>query len=142
MVTVQREALVVEDDDAIREVLRDLLEGAGFTVREATDGMDAFTILHNTERGLLVLLDYLLPGMDGGDVLAALESDAGAEVSAGDATRPVLRHAYVLLTASPQKITPEMAERLARLGAPIVAKPFDLATLAGAVDEATHRLWP
>ncbi len=150
MTTSRLEALVVEDDDAIREVLRDLLEGAGYVVQGARDGPDALAILRASERGLLVLLDNLLPGLNGAEVLAALDGDgsidgsgdADASASAGQNHNAMTRHTWIVITASPQKITPQMAAQLQRMGAPIITKPFDLTTLMAAVDQAALRLTP
>jgi CheY-like chemotaxis protein len=116
MTTSRLEVLVVEDDDAIREVLRDLLEGAGYVVQGARDGPVALAILRASERGLLVLLDNLLPGLNGAEVLAALDGDgsidgggdADASASAGQNHTGMTRHTWVVITASPQKITPQM----------------------------------
>lgn len=141
MVMVQREALIVEDDSAIREVLRDLLEDAGYTVREAADGAEALAILRTSPRGLLVLLDNLLPTLNGTDVLASLERDGAAMAPAESAAPASLQHAYILLTASPQRITPELTERLARLGVPVITKPFDLAAFSVAVEQAGQQLY-
>jgi CheY-like chemotaxis protein len=150
MTTSRLEVLVVEDEDAIREVLRDLLEGAGYVVQGARDGPDALAILRASERGLLVLLDNLLPGLNGAEVLAALDGDgsingggdADASASAGQNHTGMTRHTWVVITASPQKITPKMAAQLQRMGAPIITKPFDLTTLMAAVDQAALRLTP
>ena len=146
MTTSRLEALIVEDDDAIREVLRDLLEGAGYMVQDARDGPHALAILRASERGLLVLLDNLLPGLNGAEVLAALDGDAngcnGAPAGGESDHHAVGRHAWVVITASPQKITPAMAAQLQKLGAPVIAKPFDLTSLMAAVDQAGLRLTP
>lgn len=149
MTTSRLEVLVVEDEDAIREVLRDLLEGAGYVVQGARDGPDALAILRASERGLLVLLDNLLPGLNGAEVLAALDGDgsinggdADASASAGQNHTGMTRHTWIVITASPQKITPQMAAQLQRMGAPIITKPFDLTTLMAAVDQAALRLTP
>lgn len=146
MLTGQPRALVVEDDEGIREVLRDLLEDAGYAVQDAADGEAALAILRTSAHGLVVVLDNLLPGLDGAELLAALHSgdtgDTGGSGEGDTEAGPGARHAYVLVTASPQKITPELAARLARLSAPVVAKPFDIATLIAAVDEAAKRLAP
>lgn len=144
MLAGQQEALVVEDDDAIREVLRDLLEDAGYVVQDVADGEDALAILRAHTHGLLVLLDNQLPSLDGAAVLAALDDDAAGALDDAAQGEPIphaiMRHAYILLTASPQKITPELAARLARLDGQIVAKPFDLTTFTAAVNQAAHHL--
>lgn len=139
MATSQRKALIVEDDDDIRAVLREILEGAGYAVQEAADGITALDALLASPERRLVMLDNLLPGMDGIRLLTLLEGERAADGSAAG-SQPALRHVYVFITASPQKITPEQAERLACLGAPVVAKPFDLATLNAAIERAAQRL--
>lgn len=56
--------LVVDDDQDIREVLRCLLESAGYLVDEACDGMDAAARL-NLEAYDLVITDYRMPRLNG-----------------------------------------------------------------------------
>ena len=56
--------LVVEDDPSLREVIRLGLEGEGFRVVTAGDGPTALTA-HDSHRPDLVLLDIMLPGLDG-----------------------------------------------------------------------------
>ncbi len=63
-----RRVLVVDDEPHIRAVLRGYLEADGFTVSEAADGESAVRqIRHDTPD--LVLLDVMLPGADGLEVL-------------------------------------------------------------------------
>jgi two-component system alkaline phosphatase synthesis response regulator PhoP len=63
--------LVVEDEIELIRILRDYLEGAGFRVESATDGVAALSIFrHHTPD--LVLLDLNLPGMDGLDVARSM----------------------------------------------------------------------
>jgi DNA-binding response OmpR family regulator len=66
-------ALVVEDDPAIREILRLHLELAGFTLEEAADGRQAFERIRATVFDL-VLLDVMLPGLDGVSLCRALRA--------------------------------------------------------------------
>ncbi len=63
--------LVVDDDDAIREVLRLLLTEEGFQVKTARDGCEAIEILQH-EGGWLILLDLMMPRLDGRAVLTYL----------------------------------------------------------------------
>jgi len=67
------EVLVVDDDPVNRRVARGLLEKAGFQVAEAVDGVDA---LEQIERGShsLVVLDLMMPKLDGYGVLAKLRA--------------------------------------------------------------------
>ncbi|MBM4368114.1 MAG: response regulator transcription factor [Deltaproteobacteria bacterium] len=58
------EVLVVDDDPRLREVVRYTLARAGFRVREASDGRSAIAEVR-ASRPDLVLLDVLMPGLDG-----------------------------------------------------------------------------
>ncbi|GBE94954.1 PAS domain S-box protein [Nostoc cycadae] len=66
--------LVVDDDANIRELLRQQLENEGYKVREAKDGMDA---IHQIKiaRPDLILLDVMMPQINGFDVAAVLKND-------------------------------------------------------------------
>lgn len=66
--------LVADDDPGHRELLCRRLEQQGFAVRTAPGGAEALELLRR-EPFDLVLLDVLMPGMDGGQVLAALKAD-------------------------------------------------------------------
>ncbi|WP_420120523.1 response regulator [Nakamurella sp.] len=63
-----RKVLVVDDEPPIRTVLRGFLQAGGFTVVEAADGAAALAEIRR-ERPDLVLLDIMLPGIDGLEVL-------------------------------------------------------------------------
>ncbi len=66
-----RRVLVVEDDPTVREVVSGYLRSAGLVVDEASDG---FTAIHVAERTPpdLVVLDRMLPGVDGLEVIRRL----------------------------------------------------------------------
>jgi CheY-like chemotaxis protein len=70
--------LLVEDEDSLRRVMKDLLEQEGYTICEARDGAEAFEQVdrHNPD---LVLLDLNLPNVDGYTVLAKLRSHRRTE---------------------------------------------------------------
>ncbi len=57
--------LVVDDDRAIREAMKALLELAGYNVAAAADGEDALRVLHHGLEPCLILLDLMMPRMDG-----------------------------------------------------------------------------
>lgn len=58
--------LIVEDDQDIAEAIRDLLEEEGFSVARACDGQEALNYLGRcAELPRLILLDLMMPGMDG-----------------------------------------------------------------------------
>lgn len=66
--------LVVDDDVNIRELLRQQLENEGYNVWEAKDGMDAINQI-KTNRPDLILLDVMMPQINGFDVAAVLKND-------------------------------------------------------------------
>jgi DNA-binding response OmpR family regulator len=68
-----RQVLVVDDEPHIRAVLRGYLEAAGFAVAEAGDGETAVAAVRR-EPPDLVLLDVMLPGLDGIEVLRQLRT--------------------------------------------------------------------
>ena len=75
--TSMAEILIVDDERMIRAGLAQLLSGAGFAVREARDGKSALAAVAE-RRPDLVLLDIMMPGMDGFDVcekLLAIDRD-------------------------------------------------------------------
>jgi DNA-binding response OmpR family regulator len=116
--------LLVEDETSIREGLRDALEGEGYRVLEAPDGVKGLH-LGLTQDPDLVILDLMLPGMDGFDVLERLRSD-GVET-------PVL-----CLTA--RGLEQDRVKGL-QLGADdYIVKPFGLRELLARVD-ARLRAW-
>src|SRR5919198_2310996 len=68
------EVMVVEDDFAIRETLRELLEDEGYQVMWAANGQEALARLR--ERApRLILLDLMMPVMDGREFRIAQQSD-------------------------------------------------------------------
>lgn len=60
--------LILDDEEALRLLLGEILVGAGYTVYTAVDGIEAMEILktHNVD---VALLDIQIPGMDGLEVL-------------------------------------------------------------------------
>jgi signal transduction histidine kinase/CheY-like chemotaxis protein len=63
--------LVVDDDPTTRDMLRRILSKRGWSVTEAADGSDAISAL-GTMRPAVVILDLMMPGMDGFEVLDAM----------------------------------------------------------------------
>jgi CheY-like chemotaxis protein len=62
----QNYILVIEDDQFIRELMREILEAEGYNVATATDGQDALNQLKNTEvLPFLIMLDLMMPIKDG-----------------------------------------------------------------------------
>ena len=124
--------LVVDDDRAIRETLRLLLEEEGYLVSEAADGQRALEILRDSAQPLVVVLDFMMPRLDGAGVLRAVVED------------PVVahRHAFVLVTANVQAIPKTLTRLLATLNVPILPKPLDLDDLLEIVEDGACRVVP
>ncbi|HLF97518.1 MAG TPA: response regulator [Methylococcaceae bacterium] len=69
-----RNLLVVEDSITARTLLKNILESAGYTVKTAVDGIDAFTLLR-TQDFDLVVSDVDMPRMNGFDLTARIRSE-------------------------------------------------------------------
>ena len=67
--------LVVDDDPTVSEVVRGYLERAGFTVQHAADGVTGLATARESTPDLIVL-DVMLPGLDGIEVCRQLRSDS------------------------------------------------------------------
>jgi CheY-like chemotaxis protein len=67
--------VVVDDEEDTRELLRTLLELHGYQVATAEDGEAALSVIANTPRVCLVILDFLMPRMGGLEVLKRLGAD-------------------------------------------------------------------
>lgn len=68
-----RRCLIVDDEPAIRAVLRRLMQADGFTCVEAASGDEALAQLEQAPVPL-VLSDYHMPGMDGGQLMSAIHA--------------------------------------------------------------------
>ncbi len=71
--------LVIEDEPKIAQLARDYLEKNGFRVLVAADGLTGLAMARR-EKPDLVLLDLLLPGMDGRDVCRALRAESDVPI--------------------------------------------------------------
>lgn len=67
--------LVVDDNDALRENLAEALELEGYAVAVARDGLAALARLAEDPLPRVVLLDLMMPGMDGREILARIRED-------------------------------------------------------------------
>jgi DNA-binding response OmpR family regulator len=119
--------LVVDDEPTIVEIVGRYMERAGYETYEAADGPEALrlTDLHHPD---LVVLDLMLPGIDGIEVMRQLHE------------RPGPRTAVILLTARGEE-----SDRLVGLrhGADdYVVKPFSPAELVARVEAVLRRVSP
>lgn len=122
--------LVVDDDQDIRAIVVDLLREAGYLVYEAPDGKPALERLRTHSAGLVVLLDLMMPGMDGYAVLEAVAAEAPL----------ARRHVYILFSASRRTLPSRVAEALKQLHVTTLPKPFDLDDLLVVVRKAASAL--
>ena len=107
-----RNILHFDDEPDIREVVQlSLALMDGWNVRSVASGREAFSVLRDAAPDL-VLLDYMMPEMDGTAILAALQSDP--------ATRNI---PVVFMTA--KSMPAEVAKLVAAGAAAVIAKPFD-----------------
>jgi CheY-like chemotaxis protein len=128
--------LVVDDDDMIRETLCDLLQDEGYSTLEAADGISAMNAILESQDHLVVLLDLVMPGMNGFDVLSLVTEH----------TEVMARHRFIVMTAnkpaadSPSAVDPYFGQLLKRYSIPIQKKPFDIYDLLDAVARASRDL--
>ncbi len=71
--------LLIEDDSFLRELMSEKLRNAGYNVIEAADGNEGLKKIQ-TEKPSLVLLDLILPGIDGFDLLREFRKELKIEV--------------------------------------------------------------
>jgi adenylate cyclase len=67
--------MLVDDDPALRDLLRQMLELGGYTVHEAEDGLDALDKLEEMIPDAMIL-DVMMPNMDGISLLKVLRQQA------------------------------------------------------------------
>lgn len=112
--------LYVDDEPDIREIAEMALSlDPHFEVRTAAGGAEALAMVEEWTPGL-ILLDVMMPGMDGPEVLTRLRADPST------AAIPV-----VFVTARAQRSEIQTFQTLDAIG--VVAKPFDPMTLAAQV---------
>ena len=71
-----KKILIIEDDKFLRELIGQKLLKEGYDIVEAVDGEKGIKTIKD-EKPDLVLLDLILPGMDGFEVLTKIKEDAG-----------------------------------------------------------------
>jgi DNA-binding response OmpR family regulator len=123
--------LIVEDEDRIREVLSAYLRREGYLVTLAADGRAGIEAARR-ERPDLVILDLMLPRLDGWDVCRALRAESRVPiliVTARDAEDDRLRGLglgaddYVVKPFSPREVVARVAAILRRTAAPAAPEP-------------------
>ncbi|WP_372005860.1 response regulator [Tistrella mobilis] len=113
--------LIAEDEPNIAESLSFILSRAGFEVDTIANGADALDRLRRQPFQALIL-DVMLPGMNGFDVLRAIRTD-----------RAIGRLPVIVLTAKGQAHDREMAEQIG--ASAFIVKPFSNAHI---VERVSH----
>jgi CheY-like chemotaxis protein len=108
--------VIVEDNDDVRETLELALQAEGYAVLGARNGREGLDVLSRAPRPCVVLLDLMMPVMNGWQMYRAVEE------------RDLLPLASVIVTSA----TPEDAPP----GARVLAKPLDLDVLVQALEDA------
>lgn len=103
-------ALIVEDDGAILNLVKIVLEREHFTVEGVKNGALAIELLASVAYDLLIV-DLMLPELGGEELLGYLEQ-----------TQPKYLRRVIVTTASPGRMSCEFLDRICRL----LAKPFDI----------------
>jgi CheY-like chemotaxis protein len=113
--------LVIDDEEPVRHLLRLILELSGHEVVLAEDGLRGMGVARRQHPSVIVL-DIMMPFMDGGTVLDQLQADEKTKVI------PVL-----VLTAA---TVSSLHARMLRSGAArVMTKPFDPADVVSTVEE-------
>lgn len=115
---MRKQVLIVDDDRDIRETLGDLLSGEGYCPVIAANGEEALRIL-GRERPGLIILDLMMPVMNGWELLAALARDAA-----------LARIPKIVVTAGPERIIEGLG------GIPVLRKPVNLGRLFSVIETA------
>lgn len=121
----KRTILAIDDESHILDLLAYNLERAGYTLLRAESGEDGLALLHTHEVDLL-LLDWILPEMDGMEVLQKIRADENT------ATLPI-----IMLTAKNSEIDIVLA---LEMGADdFISKPFGTHELAARIKALLRR---
>ncbi|MEL7672211.1 MAG: ATP-binding protein [Chloroflexota bacterium] len=117
--------LFVEDADEIRHFLAEVLTSAGYDVLTGADGAEGFTLARDLRPDLLIA-DYLMPGMTGLEMLAALRGEG-------------LQCPFILITAEGSEA---LAVEALRLGVnDYLIKPFEPDDLLEAAARVLREHW-
>jgi CheY-like chemotaxis protein len=111
--------LVVDDHQAMLDVMRDMVEAFGYTTQGATSGEEALARLAAVECDL-VLTDLAMPGMSGWDVIEAMR----------------LRQIRVPVVVVTGHATDRDIQRARQEGVPLLRKPFRIADVQIALRDA------
>lgn len=123
--TVERLVLLVDDEPNIRETISFILEMEGFVVRTAVNGREGLAKIREL-RPRVVLLDAMMPEMDGFEVCRRVREDADLSSTT-----------IIMLTAMGQKADRERAQAVGVDH--YLTKPFDDEEVLGLLEAAFER---
>ena len=121
--------LCIEDQQEMIDLIRLILSRRNFEIRGANSGKEGLEIIR-TEHPDLVLLDLMMPEMDGWEVYQQMKAD--------EATRDI---PVIVVTAKAQSIDKVLALRIAKVD-DYIAKPFSPQELLNSVDNVLARKQP
>ena len=113
--------LCIEDEEEMIDLIRLILTRRGFDVRGANGGKEGLEIIR-TEHPDLILLDLMMPDMDGWEVYQQMKAD--------DATKNI---PVIVVTAKAQSIDKVLGLHIAKVD-DYIAKPFSPQELLNSVD--------
>jgi CheY-like chemotaxis protein len=122
--------LIIDDEEPIRDAVRFILDEADYAVQEAPDGREGLELLRASKTPLVVLLDLMMPGMSGIELLRTLSAEP--EMAA--------RHAYIIFSAARAFSTPTLQFYLPGKRLFDLPKPFNLDELIAIVELAVQQL--
>lgn len=122
--------LVVDDALAVRLILTKMLAREGHHVTEAHDGAQGLMMIRATLHPMVVIMSHAMPVMTGARAMEEVASDPQLAAF----------HEYIFLTGtSYERSFAEVNKRLPR-PAPFLRKPFTIAEITHAVNEAVSRI--
>ena len=116
----------IEDEPGVIELIRLILERRGLKVVGAVSGMEGLEVVRQVKPSL-VLLDLMMPGMDGWEVYRRMKADAMMK------TIPV-----IIVTAKAEGIDEVLAKHIAKVD-DYIKKPFSLQELLQAIERVLNR---
>jgi CheY-like chemotaxis protein len=121
---------VVDDDADIREMLRAVLEDAGYVVEEAVDGVGALNLLRTAPHRRVMLLDWRMPRLDGVQTLCQLLREP-----------ELMKHTIIVfITAQGNKPPADVSKLICATTFESLQKPFDLNVLLTTVGRASQEI--
>ena len=117
--------VIIEDDADLRETMKELLEIEGFSVATAENGQEGMKLIEQNGKPCLILLDMMMPVMNGWEFLDAIQRERQALLAE-------IRVAVVSAAA-------DMTEVKQRYGCSVLRKPVNVDQLFALAHEACDR---